>query len=263
MKIRLYPQYGSASVTFGRPGRTRKIKLAGLHGGVGGTCAVVPQILGRRRRGRPPSSSGVFRFLVALAGIILLAPTLPPVFAQSIPPGGGGTDWSTKVPKGPGNGNDYEGPVGVAGIFNGNITTACSYDPLTQSAKRTITDLVVPGSVGKYPLKMTRYYDSRAQYYAFGIGLSPSWEHEYGYLLWSGGHKVVSPDGSTYDDFCGLPVGVSERWEQRTDPYNGTFRLADGGKVIFQYGSAVAIEDPYGQRTTIAHDTYNNVTRVT
>src|SRR5437660_2595129 len=224
MKIRLYPQYGSAPVTFGRPGRTRKIKLAGLHGGVGGTSAVMPQILGRRRRGRRPSSSGVFRFLVALAGIILLAPTLPPVFAQSIPPGGGGTDWSTKVPKGPGNGNDYEGPVGVAGIFNGNITTACSYDPLTQSAKRTITDLVVPGSVGKYPLKMTRYYDSRAQYYAFSaIGLSTGWAHEYSWLLWTGGHKVVSPHGSVSDDYCGTPVGVSEGWDGTHDSVRGTW----------------------------------------
>ena len=59
--------------------------------------------------------------------------------------------------------SNYEGPVGVTGIFNGNVTTACSYDPLTQSAHREITDIVVPGSIGKYPLKMTRYYNSRSQ----------------------------------------------------------------------------------------------------
>ncbi len=62
-----------------------------------------------------------------------------------------------------GQGTNYEGPVGVAGIFNGNITTGCSYDPLTHSAHRAIDDIVVAGSIGKYPLKMTRYYNSRAQ----------------------------------------------------------------------------------------------------
>ena len=51
-------------------------------------------------------------------------------------------------------GNNYKGPVGVTGIFNGNVTTGCSYDPLTQSAHRVIDDIVVPGSIGKYPLKM-------------------------------------------------------------------------------------------------------------
>src|SRR5690242_16964038 len=33
-----------------------------------------------------------------------------------------------------GQGTTYEGPVGVTGIFNGNIATGCSYDPLTHSA---------------------------------------------------------------------------------------------------------------------------------
>jgi hypothetical protein len=47
-------------------------------------------------------------------------------------------------------GTNYEGPVGVTGIFNGNVATGCSYDPLTHSAHRAIDDIVVPGSVGKY-----------------------------------------------------------------------------------------------------------------
>ena len=95
-----------------------------------------------------------------------------------------------------GQGTNYEGPVGVTGIFNGNITTGCSYDPLTHSAHRPIDDIVVPGSIGKYPLKMTRYYNSRAQYYALtAIGLGPGWSHEYSWLLWGGGTKVVSPQG--------------------------------------------------------------------
>jgi RHS repeat-associated protein len=151
---------------------------------------------------------------------------------------------------------NYEGPVGVTGIFNGNVTTGCSYDPLSHSAHRQIDDIVVPGSVGKYPLKMTRYYNSRQQYYATpgSIGLSPGWAYEYSWLLWSAGHKVVSPHGNVYDDYCGAPVGVSEGWEQRTDAYNGTWRLADGGKVIFVNGRVTYIDDPYGLRTTIFYD---------
>jgi len=31
-------------------------------------------------------------------------------------------------------GYDDHNPVGVTGIFNGNVTTACSYDPLTHIA---------------------------------------------------------------------------------------------------------------------------------
>src|SRR5262249_25946955 len=74
----------------------------------------------------------------------------------------------------PDTNSDYEGPVGVTGIFNGNVTTGCSYDPLSHSTHRVVDDIVVPGSIGKYPLKMTRYYNSRQLYYATpgAIGLS-------------------------------------------------------------------------------------------
>src|SRR5439155_15249871 len=69
---------------------------------------------------------------------------------------------------------DMHNPIGVTGIFNGNVETGCSYDPLTHSAHRAIDDIVVPGSIGKYPLKMTRYYNSRKS----GIfGLGPGWSH--------------------------------------------------------------------------------------
>ena len=126
-------------------------------------------------------------------------------------------------------GNNYEGPVGVTGIFNGNVTTGCSYDPLTQSAHRVIDDIVVPGSIGKYPLKMTRYYNSRQQYYGGpAIGLSPGWAHEYSWLLWSAGHRVVSPHGNVSDDYCGPPVGVSESLGRFAFKY-GRY-LAAGGR---------------------------------
>jgi len=155
-------------------------------------------------------------------------------------------------------GNNYEGPIGVTGIFNGNVTTGCSYDPLTHSAHREVTDIVVPGSIGKYPLRMTRYYNSRQQYYALSaIGLGPGWAQEYSWLLWADGYKVVSPHGNVYDFHCGTPVGVSESWDdgiQGPHPNGGTWRLADGGKVHFNgYHQVDYIEDPYGLTTTIEY----------
>jgi YD repeat-containing protein len=157
---------------------------------------------------------------------------------------------------------NYEGPVGVTGIFNGNVTTGCSYDPLSHSAHRAIDDIVVPGSIGKYPLKMTRYYNTRQQYYALtAIGLSPGWSHEYSWLVWAAGHKLVSPHGNVYDDYCGSPEGVSESWEgarpqpsPTASPGTGTWRLADGGRVHFDNWRVTYIDDPYGLRTRIAYN---------
>ena len=61
------------------------------------------------------------------------------------------------APELPDTGGNYEGPIGVTGIFNGNVTTACSYDPVGHSAHRAVEDIPpVPGSLGKYPLKLTR-----------------------------------------------------------------------------------------------------------
>lgn len=172
--------------------------------------------------------------------------------------GANNTDVSSDFtpPDNPTVGGDYEGPVGVTGIFNGNVTTACSYDPLGHSAHRAVDDIVVPGSVGKYPLKLTRYYNSRSQWY-LGQALGTGWEHEYSWFQGSGG-KLISPQGNVYDPFCGQPVGVSETWE------GNDWRLADGGRVHFDgtTGRAAYIEDPYGLRTTIEYSDHQ-VWRVT
>jgi len=170
----------------------------------------------------------------------------------------------------PETGDTYEGPVGVTGIFNGNVTTGCSYDPVSHSAHRVIDDIVVPGSIGKYPLKMTRYYNTRQQYYAApgAIGLSPGWSHEYSWLLWSAGHKMVSPHGNVYDDFAGPPVGVSEGWDPDPSPTPPppnvrVWRLADGGRVVFTGGRVTDIYDPYGLRTRIAYNAGGERVKVT
>ena len=173
------------------------------------------------------------------------------------------------APELPDTGGNYEGPIGVTGIFNGNVTTACSYDPVGLSAHRAVEDIPpVPGSLGKYPLKLTRYYNSRQQYYGIGaIGLSPGWSHEYAWLLWGDGTRVVSPHGNVSDFYCGPPVGVSEGWDDGNQGRHfggaGTWRLADGGKVHFAGGRADYIEDPYGLRTTINYDGDGLRTQVT
>lgn len=48
-----------------------------------------------------------------------------------------------------------DNPTGVSGVFNGNVGGG-SYDPYTGNAKRTVDDLVVPGCVGSYPLKVVK-----------------------------------------------------------------------------------------------------------
>jgi uncharacterized protein DUF6531 len=72
--------------------------------------------------------------------------------------------------------SDDHNPIGVSGVFEGMITTGCAYNVLNHNARREIDDIVVPGSIGKYPLKMTRYYNSRRTpgYGTLGTG----WTHE-------------------------------------------------------------------------------------
>src|SRR5712692_3110663 len=65
-----------------------------------------------------------------------------------------------------------DNPTGVSGIYNGNITTGGNYDQYTGNAMRAVDNIVVPGSVGAYPLKWTRYFNSRG-------GLGSNWTFSY------------------------------------------------------------------------------------
>ena len=188
-------------------------------------------------------------------------------------------------------GNDN--PTGPAGIFNGNVTTGCSYDPFTGNATRGITDLVVAGSVGSYPLAFTRTANSRYQEDG-GFGPAGGWRHSYAWEIDGEAetsnssqfftptmYPVYFPDGrvvyftaSTSDIYFRGPPGVPERFQ----PLNqGTLLayliLPDGGKVEFKatrmppecnyelihpctyrYSyKAQAIIDPYGVRTTLTY----------
>src|SRR5947207_12943358 len=96
-------------------------------------------------------------------------------------------------------------PTGVTGEFNGNITTGCSYDPYTGNATRSITDIVVPGAVGAYPLAFTRTLNTRlgaSTTISYPFGPAGGWRHSYQWEVESVTHIVVcgndwSPDHYT------------------------------------------------------------------
>src|SRR5437899_8533174 len=129
---------------------------------------------------------------------------------------------------------DDHNPIGTTGAFEGVTTTAGAYNVLNHNATRQIDDIVVPGAIGKYGLKMTRYYNSRDTHYYLG-GMGPGWRHEY---MWvNGSDRVDYPNGNVWDSHCtgdwglGGPLGVSD-WLTTWNGYPA-FRLADGGTVLF------------------------------
>ncbi|HSS96713.1 MAG TPA: hypothetical protein VLK33_06780 [Terriglobales bacterium] len=86
-----------------------------------------------------------------------------------------------------------ENPTGVAGTFNGEITTGGMYDPYTANAKRVVDDIIVPGSVGSYPLKWTRYWNSHQTYSDNTIG--GHWRYSYYDYKWQNSGTQCTPDG--------------------------------------------------------------------
>jgi RHS repeat-associated protein len=198
---------------------------------------------------------------------------------------------SRLVAQGDGTGIDATGaddaagasnPTGPSGIFNGNVTTAGSYDPSTGNAMRVVDDIVVPGCVGAYPLKWTRYYNSRqTQYYnSYGKSKVPAssgawtFAYDYGYGIANGHQSVMLfPDGRSIDLAATVPpTGLAEH----IGNWNGQLAifLGDGGKVTFmtydrtshylsanQWVSIIVTEylpdkivDPYGKVTTISYE---------
>lgn len=181
-------------------------------------------------------------------------------------------------------GNDN--PTGPAGAFNGNVTTGCSYDPYTGNAKRRVTDIVVDGSIGSYPLAFTRTSNSRSDLSSrYQFGEAGNWRHSYSWSMEDSPYGEVQPsqyfvyfpDGrleifsaSPSDTYFRAAPGVRERFQ----PLDLGTMLAhlvmpDGGKVEFtatrlyslyngQWYSysykATAIIDPYGQRTTLVYN---------
>jgi hypothetical protein len=135
-----------------------------------------------------------------------------------------------------------DNPTGVTGVFNGNITTGGSYDPYTRNARREVTDIVVPGSVGAYPLKFTRTYNSRDGEIIGMSSLGRGWRYSYGWTHSASGgcDFMYCPDGRSIghcDTGGGNDSGstyVAPPIEEADDG-QGNWVLADGGKVHLGY----------------------------
>lgn len=154
-----------------------------------------------------------------------------------------------------------DNPTGVSGIYNGNVTDGGNWDPFTGNMMRPVDDIVIPGSIGAYPLKWTRYWNSRN---------GSNWTYSYkDYKLssipasgWGGGNYSF-PDGRTFGGGCASGI------EEIAGP-DGIF-FSDGGHVSFQgypwtscwtdslgyhcegstYFLPSAVTDPYGVVTNI------------
>lgn len=189
-------------------------------------------------------------------------------------------------------GNDN--PTGVTGEYNGSITTAGSYDPYTGNAKRFVTDLTVPGSVGSYPLKWTRVLNTRNGQASAPFGQGGTWSHGYRWGLWlrpyhpyqyheeqyEGPDGAVSyPDGRTVEfrleeDGTYVQNSGSEPLDgiEHVGDGNYDLLLPDGGRVKFEHpaGStstydlvAKKIVDPYGQITVLSYDAAGRLSTIT
>ena len=174
--------------------------------------------------------------------------------------------------------NSADNPTGSAGSFNGNVTTGGCYDPYTGNAKRVITDLVVPGSCGAYPLTLTRTFNSNLEPTGldssyFGDGLN--WRHSYQWSITPVDYvnnqptsvELAYPDGSVVNyqapgstspgyeikNYWHGPAGTSDRLEV----VSGTsfvLHTSDGGLVQFTKSfQATAIVDPNGATTTLTY----------
>lgn len=174
-------------------------------------------------------------------------------------------------------GNDN--PTGIAGELenSGIITTGCHYDAYTGNAQRSVTDIVVAGSVGVYPLAFTRTSNSRYAVEAddggsqADFGSAGNWGHSYQYSLqckWPGSGKPtkytfqgeIFTAATNGDPYWRGGKGVRDRlqlvWDTGTSGRAYVIR-PDGGKVWFTVSKATGntlqgIIDPYGQTTTIS-----------
>jgi RHS repeat-associated protein len=187
-------------------------------------------------------------------------------------------------------GNDN--PTGTSGQFNGNITTGCSFDPYTANATRSVTDIIVAGGVGSYPLAFTRTMNSR---YTTGVGNAPAfgtagtWTFNYQWTIdpvtvssgrptnysvnYPDGRRIIFRNTGTSDPDYRGPLGVRDRFEQLTSGATECYlRLPDGGKVWFHASTSSVsggtqytftlkgIIDPYGQTTTVTYPSDGSLT---
>src|SRR5712692_4623726 len=168
-------------------------------------------------------------------------------------------------------GNDN--PTGNAGEFEGSgiVTTGCHYNSYTASASRAVTDLIVAGGVGAYPLEFSRTSNSR---YSVGLddagngltadfGSAGNWLHSYQCAIdsktklsgagkptnfivrYSDAHIVPFTSSTNGDPYYRGGQGVRDRlqvfWDSSTAG-RAYLTMPDGGKVWF----SIAITNPPG-----------------
>lgn len=179
---------------------------------------------------------------ILLASLVLIVTSFPLDSAQEVAePPPGGSDAS---------------PTGVSGIFNGSITTGCSYDAWTYNFRREIVDIDVPGCVSAYGLKFTRTYNSKdlkgweAELLpsgALGNSMGLYWRHSYSTSVGSwvdydapldshSGEGFVFPDGRVIpheSDLDCAPYGgrLPPTGELDDTRNTGNWLMSDGGKV--------------------------------
>lgn len=187
--------------------------------------------------------------------------------------------WSLAIPH-PACAQGQDNISGVTGGFNGWVTSAGMYDPYTANARRVVTDITVPGALGT-GLTWTRILNTR--YYP-GAGLFgfSGWGHNWQWYLtvvpnsptaiWN----LTYPTGESYT--LNAPLGstavtIPGSGDQlRADGSDWYLWRQDGSKVYFKntkfaqgtyYFQAQQVIDPYGQITTIAYNSGNQVTQIT
>lgn len=131
-----------------------------------------------------------------------------------------------------------DSPAGVAGGFNGNIATGCSYDAYTGNGMRVVDDIVVPGAVGTRPLKWTRYFNTHVTASTTYVGA----QWRFSYISYTeansqGTRLTTLPDGRQITDAFGQELFLDEQG----------IRSPDGSVDVL----GVKAADPYGQANAI------------
>ena len=178
-----------------------------------------------------------------------------------------------------------DNPTGPAGIFNGNVTSGCSYDPYTANATRSITDIVVSGSVGTQPLALIRTANSRNPGPYHGLfGQPGGWQHNYTWSVSSGerstranfqptSYPVIFPDGRIETFYKNTNTNVTDSYfragkglRERFIPINpasgnmlGILILADGSKVEFKATPQSYRDKPCDNCATVTYYYYSYV----
>jgi RHS repeat-associated protein len=191
-----------------------------------------------------------------------------------------------------------DNPTGPAGELDraGTITTGGYISPYTANASRSVTDLIVSGGVGAYPLAFTRISNSRSYLVndtsSWGqnadFGTAGNWLHSYQWSIdckwpYVGGkptkYTVSYEDGSgvTFtastngDPYWRGGQGVRDRlqlvWDSSTVGRAYLIR-PDGRKVWFSISksagnSVQGIIDPYGQTTTVTGSPASGLVTIT